>query len=142
MPFAPYDRSMLDAHSVCSSQPSSYSYMQSYFFLCLYQMAEYLSLSECPLAILIPVVVIFLTSASRIQHSTHVIGETMLDTTTLRCLLDLFCSSSLKLLHSSAKIPHCYSILKCNTSTLYCYCLLYTSPSPRDGLLSRMPSSA
>ena len=25
---------------------------------------------------------------------------------------------------------------------LYYYCLLYTSPSPRDGLLSRMPSSA
>ena len=25
---------------------------------------------------------------------------------------------------------------------LYCCCLLYTSPSPRDGLLSRMPSSA
>ena len=24
----------------------------------------------------------------------------------------------------------------------YLYCLLYTSPSPRDGLLSRMPSSA
>ena len=24
----------------------------------------------------------------------------------------------------------------------YCDCLLYTSPSPRDGLLSRMPSSA
>ena len=24
----------------------------------------------------------------------------------------------------------------------YCNCLLYTSPSPRDGLLSRMPSSA
>ena len=23
-----------------------------------------------------------------------------------------------------------------------CFCLLYTSPSPRDGLLSRMPSSA
>ena len=23
-----------------------------------------------------------------------------------------------------------------------CACLLYTSPSPRDGLLSRMPSSA
>ena len=28
------------------------------------------------------------------------------------------------------------------THTLYIYCLLYTSPSPRDGLLSRMPSSA
>ena len=26
--------------------------------------------------------------------------------------------------------------------TLYISCLLYTSPSPRDGLLSRMPSSA
>ena len=25
---------------------------------------------------------------------------------------------------------------------LWKYCLLYTSPSPRDGLLSRMPSSA
>ena len=25
---------------------------------------------------------------------------------------------------------------------LYATCLLYTSPSPRDGLLSRMPSSA
>ena len=27
-------------------------------------------------------------------------------------------------------------------TTLFKYCLLYTSPSPRDGLLSRMPSSA
>ena len=27
-------------------------------------------------------------------------------------------------------------------NTLYIICLLYTSPSPRDGLLSRMPSSA
>ena len=37
-----------------------------------------------------------------------------------------------------------FSILKeanfnCN---IYTSCLLYTSPSPRDGLLSRMPSSA
>ena len=30
-----------------------------------------------------------------------------------------------------------------NTTTAgACVCLLYTSPSPRDGLLSRMPSSA
>ena len=28
------------------------------------------------------------------------------------------------------------------TLDLFCCCLLYTSPSPRDGLLSRMPSSA
>ena len=27
-------------------------------------------------------------------------------------------------------------------TTLFTDCLLYTSPSPRDGLLSRMPSSA
>ena len=31
------------------------------------------------------------------------------------------------------------TVIGCNA----CYsCLLYTSPSPRDGLLSRMPSSA
>ena len=29
-----------------------------------------------------------------------------------------------------------------NYAGLLRYCLLYTSPSPRDGLLSRMPSSA
>ena len=28
------------------------------------------------------------------------------------------------------------------TWSVHSYCLLYTSPSPRDGLLSRMPSSA
>ena len=37
-------------------------------------------------------------------------------------------------------------VLSCGTqlgATTYGYlCLLYTSPSPRDGLLSRMPSSA
>ena len=32
--------------------------------------------------------------------------------------------------------------LKTLTKTLNEACLLYTSPSPRDGLLSRMPSSA
>ena len=31
--------------------------------------------------------------------------------------------------------------LKCAEDPIY-FCLLYTSPSPRDGLLSRMPSSA
>ena len=29
-----------------------------------------------------------------------------------------------------------------SASELFNFCLLYTSPSPRDGLLSRMPSSA
>ena len=31
---------------------------------------------------------------------------------------------------------------KQHKSAVYMACLLYTSPSPRDGLLSRMPSSA
>ena len=31
---------------------------------------------------------------------------------------------------------------KIDTDDVPCTCLLYTSPSPRDGLLSRMPSSA
>ena len=41
-----------------------------------------------------------------------------------------------------------YNTGKCHSSRVslltgqYCICLLYTSPSPRDGLLSRMPSSA
>ena len=30
----------------------------------------------------------------------------------------------------------------CTTVAIAIVCLLYTSPSPRDGLLSRMPSSA
>ena len=30
----------------------------------------------------------------------------------------------------------------CNVDNENSICLLYTSPSPRDGLLSRMPSSA
>ena len=37
------------------------------------------------------------------------------------------------------------ALIACNVNLLYTYgeiCLLYTSPSPRDGLLSRMPSSA
>ena len=33
-------------------------------------------------------------------------------------------------------------ILKTDRLDFYKSCLLYTSPSPRDGLLSRMPSSA
>ena len=32
--------------------------------------------------------------------------------------------------------------LEKNSSIWFNACLLYTSPSPRDGLLSRMPSSA
>ena len=33
-------------------------------------------------------------------------------------------------------------ITEVNLNKMDIFCLLYTSPSPRDGLLSRMPSSA
>ena len=42
---------------------------------------------------------------------------------------------------NTARLPYCLrTILEALLRT--CDCLLYTSPSPRDGLLSRMPSSA
>ena len=39
-------------------------------------------------------------------------------------------------------INHTNTLIKNFVSVNYKTCLLYTSPSPRDGLLSRMPSSA
>ena len=43
----------------------------------------------------------------------------------------------------SEKIPEAFDGYRIVFLTdLHCACLLYTSPSPRDGLLSRMPSSA
>ena len=44
------------------------------------------------------------------------------------------------LVHVAMVSMYCAVILLCFRH-YYC-CLLYTSPSPRDGLLSRMPSSA
>ena len=40
------------------------------------------------------------------------------------------------------KVEESMAKLKQVMSVLHKSCLLYTSPSPRDGLLSRMPSSA
>ena len=37
---------------------------------------------------------------------------------------------------------HTGQFVYCGKKALLSVCLLYTSPSPRDGLLSRMPSSA
>ena len=42
--------------------------------------------------------------------------------------------------HPDQSFPVCYRAPGLNGR--YTFCLLYTSPSPRDGLLSRMPSSA
>ena len=43
---------------------------------------------------------------------------------------------------SSKEFKHFTKILNSFEIKLHYICLLYTSPSPRDGLLSRMPSSA
>ena len=40
------------------------------------------------------------------------------------------------------QIPAIQFMVDRSISELFDVCLLYTSPSPRDGLLSRMPSSA
>ena len=44
--------------------------------------------------------------------------------------------------HGKTSVP--YTCTQCEEAWCLhaCPCLLYTSPSPRDGLLSRMPSSA
>ena len=60
----------------------------------------------------------------------------------------LFCRhiSELKLIYDPNLLTRKYLIISFkNRNQKYVYrntCLLYTSPSPRDGLLSRMPSSA
>ena len=44
-----------------------------------------------------------------------------------------------------AEFGHALQMVKHDETPIldkFFYCLLYTSPSPRDGLLSRMPSSA
>ena len=43
---------------------------------------------------------------------------------------------------SFTKDPRIQDLLANSVDQQYETCLLYTSPSPRDGLLSRMPSSA
>ena len=52
-----------------------------------------------------------------------------------QCVDCLLCSGNSKRAKSIYIAPH-------GTQTTKHTCLLYTSPSPRDGLLSRMPSSA
>ena len=46
-------------------------------------------------------------------------------------------SDDIKMMHEFIEFKYFKKVMKRNNN-----CLLYTSPSPRDGLLSRMPSSA
>ena len=54
-------------------------------------------------------------------------------------MLNLMCSLYFDLADFVRMKPSSTTQLELRT---FCPCLLYTSPSPRDGLLSRMPSSA
>ena len=60
---------------------------------------------------------------SLVHHKLHTAG---LDADTAQQVTDV-------LIHADITGVHSHGVMRC---------LLYTSPSPRDGLLSRMPSSA
>ena len=68
----------------------------------------------------------------RVFHAVVVSRETMVDTP-----MD-YASSGVDIDAEGAAVASLVGAL----STSIRNCLLYTSPSPRDGLLSRMPSSA
>ena len=55
-----------------------------------------------------------------------------------------FANQNLEVLRVNKNFKKFFPILKTvnNIPFTSIFCLLYTSPSPRDGLLSRMPSSA
>ena len=60
--------------------------------------------------------------------------------TTLETQDQLMSSDLLKKAEQTPKNLEIYMLIEHNAGLIAC--LLYTSPSPRDGLLSRMPSSA
>ena len=58
------------------------------------------------------------------------------------CHMSVAVKSSSGYLSPSDLPPNCCVASKFTNCAKNYFCLLYTSPSPRDGLLSRMPSSA
>ena len=57
-------------------------------------------------------------------------------------ILDKFNITQPTLSHHMKILVNCGIVNDRKEGKWHYYCLLYTSPSPRDGLLSRMPSSA
>ena len=60
----------------------------------------------------------------------------------LNCSCTVFCPCVVSLGAHPPTEGHCHAWMAIAIDEGYYDCLLYTSPSPRDGLLSRMPSSA
>ena len=56
--------------------------------------------------------------------------------------VDYVCTSGAQALEYVNKLNEGIVVCSYRFTDMYYTCLLYTSPSPRDGLLSRMPSSA
>ena len=71
-------------------------------------------------------------AANRAQSAVSIDGTWSITVTQCKFMLAIIASS----------FGDCYPIIIAVSMQLVVICLLYTSPSPRDGLLSRMPSSA
>ena len=84
-----------------------------------------------------------LTSAAAVLHG-HRSGKGDAPILTLACAVLLCLAASALLASIAYAIHHVFppGSLRVLPGNQYRLCLLYTSPSPRDGLLSRMPSSA
>ena len=77
-----------------------------------------------------------LDGAQRVNQLVNTIDDLSMDSLALTEHGNMF---SVLPFYKQAKTAGIKPIIGCET---YVACLLYTSPSPRDGLLSRMPSSA
>ena len=89
------------------------------------------------------------------QRQVYLMGEGAAEQERLAILSDIYEQGSVRFLRSQLP-PDAKTVLDigCGHGQMSCWlgreypsmqvigCLLYTSPSPRDGLLSRMPSSA
>ena len=99
-----------------------------------------------------PIAIIHLANSPRIRRALEYPTETIVNNiATTAAVADwarifncklFFASSSSTQYEDSIENPYTLSKLQCHQILGLYSCLLYTSPSPRDGLLSRMPSSA
>ena len=82
-----------------------------------------------------------LLAGNDVQITNGAMNETHIDCNN-NGSVDLYHDNSKKLETTSAGVQTTGTVNVNGAYTLPTSCLLYTSPSPRDGLISRMPSSA